>query len=186
MYKLITIFSLIVSLGHSAESLVHSIEEPWMEQANDRIDPKTAEWIEQFLIKSEENSSLLEAVKLLDSSDSCLNCTSNSQDIFSDQQIFVFMSFSIPDDIWISLSKELEIVGGSFVIRGLPEQSFQKLAAKILSLKEKGVNAPIQIDPKKFQEYQIQSVPTFLIKNGKIFDIATGNISLKYVLETLA
>ena len=101
-------------------------------------------------------------------------------------QVLVLMSFSIPDTAWISLSKELEKMGGVFVLRGLPEQSFQLLASRILKLKEQGVNAPIQIDPKSFLDYEINQVPTIVVVEEKIFDKVSGHVSLKFALEKMA
>lgn len=115
----------------------------------------------------------------------CSNCMGNATSL-EDPSLYVFMSFSLPDQAWIKLSPEVEKGGGTFVLRGLPEQSFQALAARILDLKEKGVNAQIQLDPKKFQEYQVSHVPAFVVAEEERFDKAAGHISLKYALETMA
>jgi conjugal transfer pilus assembly protein TrbC len=116
----------------------------------------------------------------------CLNCSSDDWTIFQDPQVLVFMSFSIPDHAWISLSQELEKMGGAFVLRGLPNQSFQALACKILKLKEQGVNAPIQLDPKSFLKFEINQVPAIVVVEKQIFDKISGHVSLKFALEKMA
>ena len=103
----------------------------------------------------------------------------------SDPKIFVAISFSVPDNVWISLSKELEKEGGVFVLRGLPNNSFSELAAKLLSLKKSGVNAAIQLNPIFFQTHQITNVPAFIVKAGDEFNKISGNISLKSALEKM-
>ena len=123
---------------------------------------------------------------ILNSQRQCRNCFSEDLAIFQDPQILVFMSFSVPDSAWISLSQELERVGGTFVLRGLPNQSFQALASYIFKLKEQGVNAPIQLDPKSFLEFEIHQVPAIVAVEEQIFDKVSGHISLKFALEKMA
>jgi conjugal transfer pilus assembly protein TrbC len=114
----------------------------------------------------------------------CFKCS--SEQLFQDPQVLVFMSFSIPDDTWIGLSPELEKVGGTFVLRGLPDQSFQALASRILKLKEQGVNVPIQLDPKSFLKFEITQVPSMVVVEEQNFDKVSGLISLKFALEKMA
>ena len=83
------------------------------------------------------------------------------------------------------MSKELEKEGGVFVLRGLPNNSFSELAAKLLSLKKSGVNAAIQLNPIFFQTHQITNVPAFIVKAGDEFNKISGNISLKSALEKM-
>lgn len=116
----------------------------------------------------------------------CLNCSFDDWTALFDYQALVFMSFSVPDQVWIDLSKELEQVGGVFVLRGLPNQSFQTLASRILHLKEKGVKAPIQLDPKCFLAYQIDQVPSIVVAEGETFDKVSGNVSLSFALQKMA
>jgi type-F conjugative transfer system pilin assembly protein TrbC len=97
--------------------------------------------------------------------------------------LFVFMSFSVPDNIWLELSKSLEGKGGTIVIQGLPQNSFEKLISKIKDLKTKGITANIEINPKLFDQYEVQSVPCFVQVNGDSFDKISGNISLSYFLS---
>jgi type-F conjugative transfer system pilin assembly protein TrbC len=120
----------------------------------------------------------------LNSQGQCFNCsTANS---FQDAKILIFMSFSVSDHSWISLSQELEKVGGTFVLRGLPSQSFQALANRILKLKEQGVNASIQLDPKSFLKFEIKQVPAIVVVEEQAFDKVSGLVSLQFALEKMA
>jgi conjugal transfer pilus assembly protein TrbC len=113
----------------------------------------------------------------------CTGCKSTSEDTV-DHDLLIFVSFSMPEEVFLSLSKEIEKLGsGALVIRGLPKNSFKELAKKVFHLRERGVKSPISIDPNKFEEYHIDSVPTFVRIKGKDFDKITGNITLNYALE---
>lgn len=185
MHRIIIICCLITSIT----SLVcYAEDNSWIKQAANRSDPEAVEWLKQHLVEYPLQQNILPRQDIQNKTvkNECFNCSSDSQEIFSDPQVFVFMSFSIPDETWVSLSGELEKVGGIFVIRGLPKHSFTELASKILSLKEKGVNSPIQLDPKKFQAYQLTSVPVFLIEEEKSYDQLMGNISLKFAIDMMA
>jgi conjugal transfer pilus assembly protein TrbC len=95
----------------------------------------------------------------------------------------VFISFSVPESVWISLSPEMEECGGSFVLRGLPKNSFQELASKVLKLRQSGVRAPLLISPEDFEKHQIKKVPTFIFyEEGEVFKLS-GSVSFRYALE---
>lgn len=116
----------------------------------------------------------------------CVNCWGQDGAAVGESPLRVFMSFSVPHNTWLNLSQELDKVGGVFVLRGLPDQSFQALAQRILKLKESGVNAPIQLDPAKFQDYAIRHVPSFVVAEEKSYDKIVGNVSLKFALERMS
>lgn len=67
------------------------------------------------------------------------------------EQILVFMPFSSPDQAWISLPKELEKIGGVFILRGLPDSNFR-------SFKAQAVTASVQLNPKRLLEYEINQI----------------------------
>lgn len=139
----------------------------------------TSDWLKEQLrnvYPSEETESIFTGKK----------CLYEDSFLLSEPKIFVAMSFSVPESVWLSLSKELEKAGGIFVLRGLPNNSFNELASKLLSLKSKGVNAPIQLDPKFFQVHHITSVPAFLIKEEREVYKIQGNISLKFALSKMS
>jgi type-F conjugative transfer system pilin assembly protein TrbC len=104
-------------------------------------------------------------------------------DVEADSRILIFMSFSVPDAAWVTLSKQLEKHEGAFVLRGIPDNDFLAFSDKVMRLKERGVEADIQIDPKQFERFDISLVPSFIFPKEEGFDKVTGNISLNYALE---
>lgn len=112
----------------------------------------------------------------------CVTCLS---DVVEESSVFVFASFSMPDGVWVSLSPELEKVGGTFLLQGLPSNSFKELAVKIYDLRQKGVNASIQLHPQLFEQYGVNRVPTFVVREGDQWDKLTGTVSLQYALSEI-
>lgn len=157
-------------------------EEEWIKQVATRTDPEAIEWLRQQLKES------FSAQAIEDSKshqiDKCQQCF-HEEVASSHAQVLVFMSFSIPPNVWISLSQELEHVQGTFVLRGIPQQSFQLLAKRVLELKNQGVNAPIQLDPQAFKTYQIEHVPSFVVMDDDKFDKVIGNVSLQFALNLM-
>ena len=112
----------------------------------------------------------------------CTNCRSFEENgIDKKNATLIFLSFSVPEKVWLALDSEDQ--DKIFILRGCPNNSFKKLGTKIANLKEKGFKSTIEINPKLFQKYAIDKVPTFVIKNKQGFDKVLGNISLKTALE---
>lgn len=99
-----------------------------------------------------------------------------------DENLRAFVSFSMPDAVLLSLSHALEKTGGTLVFRGIPNNSFQEFAKKILELKEKGMGAQVSIDPESFENLKIKNVPTFALSFQESADTISGNVSLRYAL----
>lgn len=99
------------------------------------------------------------------------------------ESLYIFISFSVPEESLKELSYGLEETGGSFVIRGLPQNSFREFFEKTKSLKEKGISAPILIDPEAFANFNIERVPTFALKSGESFEKYEGNVPLRDALR---
>lgn len=119
--------------------------------------------------------------------DGCSNCKQPpSQAVDVESKLQIFISFSVPLESWKDHSKYLEQTGGTFVLRGIPENSFGKLAEKIKTLREAGINAPIQIDPESYDTYHITAVPTILVEENGIYDKIVGNIHLDAALQKMA
>jgi len=117
----------------------------------------------------------------------CKNCfTGDLLNILEEPKFQIFISFSVPDNIWCSLSQDLAKIGGSFVLVGLPNNSFSELSEKIIKLKKMGVDAQIQIDPIAFKKYQISKVPTFVVSDDHKYDKISGCISVEYALNYLS
>jgi conjugal transfer pilus assembly protein TrbC len=120
----------------------------------------------------------------LPKSNKCLINVNIASDI-SVSLLYVFVSFSMPDEAWITLSRDVQNVGGILVLRGLPGDSFKNLARKMHFLRQKGVHATVQIDPQLFTKFSIQSVPCFVVTDGDKFDKLNGNVSLAFALEKM-
>ncbi len=97
--------------------------------------------------------------------------------------LLLFLSFSAPSDTWKSFSADLQALGGTIVLRGLPNNSFQEFALRIKHLKEEGVDVPIQIDPDAFERYNIEAVPTLVLAHKEISDQLTGNLTISSTLQ---
>lgn len=109
-------------------------------------------------------------------------CATNASEP-KDTGLFVFISFSMPDEALLDLARDLGKAGGILVIRGIPDNSFRALASRLLVLKEQGLKTAIQINPKLFEEYDVTTVPTFVRIGDQSWDKVSGHISLSYALE---
>ncbi|MCX4079755.1 type-F conjugative transfer system pilin assembly protein TrbC [Rickettsia hoogstraalii] len=96
-------------------------------------------------------------------------------------QIYIFVSFSMPDSALKSYYIEAEQAGAKLVMRGLKNNSF--LDTKV---KADEINISFNIDPNLFEEYQITSVPAIIVNSeGKGVKRLTGHISLHDALEIM-
>lgn len=86
---------------------------------------------------------------------------------------------------WKDFSREMEKTGGVFVLRGIPSGSFEAFAMKVMELRQAGVSAPIDIDPDRFEEFEVVAVPTFVLRGMKN-DRTAGNLRLSASLELMA
>lgn len=119
----------------------------------------------------------------------CLSCSENAFDEKEQEEtsgIKVFISFSVPLETWRDFSNQMEKIGGVFILRGIPGNSFETLAEEILTLRKEGIYAPIDIDPNAFELYRIHSVPTILLEDGKRYDKVIGNVRLDTALQMMA
>ena len=102
----------------------------------------------------------------------------------NNEEIFIFISFSVPLQIWKELDQAARKLGAVFVLRGIPKNSFTLFAKKVYELR-KYIESDIIIDPEKFKECEIDAVSVVLVvKNGK-FDKVSGALSLEKALEII-
>ena len=181
---LLLTFNLCVVYG--ADVQLNDVE--WLKKAQ-HVDDNAIEWLKVHLKErlSSENmlKNPLEEDLKSGSTVECKNCGFASQSLDETAALYVFMSFSLEDKLWIQFSQELERIGGVFVVRGPPQNSFKELANRIFDLQEKGVNAPIQIHPTLFKECEVQLVPTIAVIEGHRYDKIAGNLSIKHALEKM-
>lgn len=112
-----------------------------------------------------------------------LGSSSASLALFPEEQILVFVSFSMPEEVLRQLSKTLkDHPEVKLVLRGLIEDSLEKTVRKI-----KDLDGVMEINPHLFDAYAIQTVPTFvLIKKDKPAFKLSGNITLPYAKALFA
>lgn len=157
-----------------------SVDQTWLKQAEMNVDLDAAAWLRENL---KDELSQKKTMKASVSSSSHSKCMAKESAQMPDPALLVFISFSVPDATWLSLSNEIAKINGVFILRGLPNNSFQELAQRLLKLRQNRVNAEIQINPELFEKYGITSVPTFVISEEGKFDKVSGNISPSYAID---
>jgi type-F conjugative transfer system pilin assembly protein TrbC len=169
LYAFLTISSLY-GLDQSAEDFLNSLAKPPAEEA--------LSFLEQTPIPTDKTQK---------------KCTFHSPlselspfHLQKNSKLLVFTSFSLPLESWKEFSHVLQKTGGSFVLRGLPENSFPLLAKKIIELKKAGIQAEILLDPESFEKYAINAIPSAVLENGKCHDKIAGNIKLSVTLALFA
>ncbi len=163
--------------------LLGSEQEKWLSEVENRIDQQAIDWLRS---KIREGEPVKEALISPKSKEPCVPCTVVPFKDEEASELYICMSFSVPDNIWLQLSHELERQKGAFVLRGLPKNSFKELSCKLLQLKEKGMNAPVLLNPQVFEDYKICKVPTFIyLKEGSETKLS-GTISLTSAMKIMS
>lgn len=96
----------------------------------------------------------------------------------SNTQLLIFVSQSMPKNSIKELWGQAQGVGGKLLFRGLVGGSFKETQNYIQEL---GIVA--DIDPTKFEEFEVTFVPAFILSKGDKHDKMVGNISLNEFLE---
>jgi type-F conjugative transfer system pilin assembly protein TrbC len=97
----------------------------------------------------------------------------------------VCMSFSVPTQVWKDLNEDLMRHHGVFVVKGLPNNSFQAFAEKVLEFRKHGITAPIRIDPKLFEQLKVNQVPQFVVKQQDETHTVSGTLTIPYVMDLM-
>lgn len=92
--------------------------------------------------------------------------------------LLIFVSQSVPGNSIKKLWNQAQKVGGKLLFRGLVGGSFKETQNYI---RELGIVA--DIDPTKFDEFEISQVPAFILSKGDKHDKMAGNVSLGAFLE---
>lgn len=103
----------------------------------------------------------------------------------SEPSLTVCMSFSVPTQVWKDLNEDLMRHHGVFVVNGLPNNSFQAFAEKVLEFRKQGITAPIRIDPKLFERLKVNQVPQFVVKQKDETHTVSGTLTIPYVLDLM-
>ena len=155
----------------------------WLDMAAKRADQEAIAWVKQQLHEDSKLVRGTEKETVTDMRKKCLTTVSTSNN--ADVPVYVMISFSIPEETWVSLSAEMEKIGAVFVLRGLPNNSFKELSKRLQHLSSIGVNAEVRIDPMLYTNYKIDKAPTFLIIGKDSHHTLSGNVSLSYAMETM-
>ena len=108
--------------------------------------------------------------------------------IHAAEQLYVFVSFSMPAKTIEDISKLAKKVDGVLVLRGLHNNSFKETAQKINELVAK-TNWGMVISPEEYTKFNINAVPAFVLAEldfkGEVkrHDKLAGNVSLDYALR---
>ncbi len=115
--------------------------------------------------------------------------------------IYIAVSLSMPKASLRQLAREAEKAQAVLVIRGLLDGSFTKTQAALKGVFVEGEPAGLIIDPRVFQQYHVERVPSFISATDEVqpcdegiecnrpdvpFDVVRGNVSLGQALQLLA
>lgn len=115
----------------------------------------------------------------------------------------LFVSFSMPDALLVSLSEEAHAYSIPLVIRGLVDNDFKKTLLRIQSLQQYAKERNqhfygLSIDPLWFEQFKIEAVPALVLtkrpKNCQLqklcssqhFDVMYGNGSIEQSLQIIS
>jgi type-F conjugative transfer system pilin assembly protein TrbC len=104
----------------------------------------------------------------------------NASEPSAETSLWICVSFSLPDSVLQSLYADAQKLGGQLVMRGLLDNSFVKTGARLQKL---GIS--VVLHPQLFQDYQVDSVPTFLYQESLTQESRTwkklrGNVPLSH------
>lgn len=161
---------------------VFADQQKWLEEVSSRTDKKAEEWIKGLLKEriSQENKKTIELPI------GNRKCVKSFSGFGEKPSLYVFTSFSVPEPVWLQLSHEVRHLGGVFVLKGLPKNSFKGLSKRCLRLKKRGLEAAVQINPDLFEKYQIDKVPAFVVSEENSFDKIAGSVSLEFALQKMS
>ena len=111
-----------------------------------------------------------------------------SKIISRNEQIIVFVSFSMPEPALKSWLLDAQKVGALVVTRGLINNSFKETLQAFAKLIGGNTSVGIQIDPELFRDYGIDQVPAVVVTQNsasKSFDVIQGNTTMRYALQML-
>jgi conjugal transfer pilus assembly protein TrbC len=110
----------------------------------------------------------------------------------NENNIYIFVSFSMPDATIQNLLRDAHKIKAPLIIRGLYQNSFQETTKKLLTLlpEKKG---GVLLDPTLFKRFKIDKVPAFVITTQRCiedkactdYDVIYGDVTFHYALEEL-
>jgi len=97
-----------------------------------------------------------------------------------------FISFSMTDLAIQEALQQADQYGIPVYINGLLNDSLADTTKKFMQLFGENSNEGLGIDPIRFSQFNVKTVPTLIIKCGQKIDKLTGNVPLKTALEKIA
>ena len=107
----------------------------------------------------------------------------NVQEILKDQNILIFVSFSMPKKLLWSYFEQAKLYNAKLVMRGLVNNSF-KDTVKSMDIGDNKI-LRLEVNPKLFKAYQVKRVPTIVVKNNNGHDRFVGSVTLAYILNEI-
>lgn len=96
----------------------------------------------------------------------------------AEADLLVFVSSSMSKESLKALSQEAKRYGGTLIVRGLKDNDFKSTVSYFPE--------SFLIDPELFLEFNVTTVPTFVLLEDDQSDMMTGFVSLRYALEQFA
>ena len=91
---------------------------------------------------------------------------------------YVFVSFSMPEQLLIETLSESARLHIPAVLNGLVQNSMSETTKKVMGLSNQVPHLGLQIDPTAFERFGINQVPALVVEEGRCFDVIYGNITL--------
>ncbi len=101
-------------------------------------------------------------------------------------EVLIFVSLSMPEQSLKLWSQQAEKINGILLLRGLIDNSIQATTQKTVKLFSDSQKGGFNIDPEKFTQYHIKSVPAVVLAKGEDYDVVYGDTSLESALEYIA
>ena len=113
-------------------------------------------------------------------------CAENISQEAKNPEVLIFVSLSMPEQSLKLWAQQAEKVDGILLLRGLIDNSIQVTTQKTVKLFSDSLKGGFNIDPEKFTQYHIQSVPAVVLTKGQDYDVVYGDTSLESALEYIA
>ncbi|MFK3915129.1 type-F conjugative transfer system pilin assembly protein TrbC [Enterobacter cancerogenus] len=97
-----------------------------------------------------------------------------------------FVSFAIPQTGLKRMLTEARRYDIPATLRGMVNNDMKTTATAVMALVQDGSASGVAIDPTRFREYGITSVPSLVVYCERGHDVIRGNLHLKQALEKVA
>jgi conjugal transfer pilus assembly protein TrbC len=108
-----------------------------------------------------------------------------------DQNVFIFVSFSMPEDSLRGWLREADKIKIPVVVRGLVNNSFRDTTQVVMKLTNQ--HGGVQLNPILFKRFGIEKVPALVVADASCvnqnqcehYDVMYGDVTLEYALEKI-